>query len=277
MKNKIGIICDSTSYLPEEYRNENDIYIVDLNVIVDSESFVDNKEISNEEMFQMIDQGKKVGTSQPSPESFLNAMNIMSEKYEEIICFTMSSKLSGTFNSANIAKDMYEGSANIEVIDTKTSAMGIKACVDKVLSLKESSVGVVASKMNKFVSTSKTYLTIDDLQTLVNHGRMKASQAMVGNLLRIKPLLMLDEDGSIEVHKKIRTHKKLISYLSDLVVDSGTSKVYITYVGTKEYAVDLFNDIKKKASNVEIDLCNEIGPVLAVSLGRGGIGIYITE
>lgn len=277
MENKIGIICDSTSYCTNNFNKENDIYIVDLNVIVDGKSYVDGKEITNDEIFEFIDQGMKVGTSQPSPECFLNAMNEMSKKYDEIICFTMSSKLSGTFNSANIAKDMYEGSANIEVIDTKTSAMGIKACIDKVLSLKESSVASAASKMNAFVDASKTFLTIDDLQTLVSHGRMRMSQAMVGNLLRIKPLLTLDSEGSIEVHKKIRTQKKLIGYLSDLIVASGTSKVYITYVGKKENATELFNSIKEKASNIEVDLCSEIGPVLAVALGRGGIGVYITQ
>ncbi len=277
MSNKIGIICDSTSYFTNEFSKKHDIYIVDLSVIVDGKSYLDLKEINNEQLFEYMDAGKKVTTSQPTPESFLEAMNIMSEKYSKIICFTVSSGLSGTYNSAVLAKDMYEGSATIEVIDTLTSGMGIKACVDKLHSLANLSFDVVTTKLKNYVKSSTTFLTIDDLQTLVNHGRMKASQAMIGNLLKIKPLLTLDDEGKVQVFKRIRTHKKLLLEIAELSLDKSVEKIYVTYVGKKEYATQLINQIKDKMDSVEIELCKEVGPVLSVPLGKGGIGIYLLK
>lgn len=277
MGNKIGIICDSTSYFTNEFSEKHDIYIVDLNVIVDGESFVDLKEIDNAKLFEAMDQGKKVGTSQPTPESFLVAMNEMSKKYDEIICLTLSSGLSGTYNSAVLAKSMYEGNSTIEIIDTKTSGMGIKACVDKILSFGTIKVEEMAAKMKEYVKNSATYLSIDDLQTLVNHGRMKASQAMIGNILKIKPLLKLDAEGKVEVFKRIRTHKKLISSIAELAIENGVEKVYISYVGKKEYAVQVYESIKEKMSSMDIELCIEVGPVLAVPLGKGGLAVYLSK
>ncbi len=277
MKSKIGIICDSTSYFTNDYTEAHDIYIVDLSVIVDGKSYIDLKEITNKELFEYFDQGKKVGTSQPTPEKFLEAMNVMGEKYDKVVCFTLSSGLSGTFNSASLAKNLYEGDAQIEVIDTLTSGMGIKACVDKLLSFKNVSFDNVISKMSDYVKQSRTFLTIDDLQTLVNHGRMKASQAVVGNLLRIKPLLTLDEAGKVEVFKKIRTRKKLIGEITDQIIQAGVKKVYISYVGKKDYANEILESMKTKSKNVEIEICNEVGPVLSVPLGRGGLGIFLAK
>lgn len=277
MNNKVGIITDSTSYFTKEFNKDNDIYIVNLNVIVDGKSYVDLEEINNEQLFEYADAGKKISTSQPTPDAFLNAMNEMSKNYDEILCFTLSSGLSGTYNSANIAKDMYEGNAKIEVFDTKTSGMGIRACVDKVMELKEQSFDVLVGKMHNFIKSGVTYLTIDDLQTLVNHGRMKASQAMIGNMLRVKPLLTLDEEGKVTVFKKIRTHKKLIGAISNIVSDAGVKKVYVTYIGKKEYALDLFNCLKENIKSIDIVMCSEVGPVLSVPLGRGGLGVFFSK
>ncbi len=273
MKDKIGIICDSTSYFTKEFSKKHDIYIVDLSVIVDGNSFLDLKEINNQKLFSYMDQGKKVTTSQATPEGFLEAMNEVGKKYSKIICFTLSSGLSGTYNSAMIAKDMYEGEALIEVVDTLTSGMGIKALVDKMISLKETRLDVVANTMRVFAKNSKTFLTIDDLQTLVNHGRMKIGQAMIGNILKIKPLLTLNELGKVEVVKRVRTSKKLLLSISSMIDDS-VEKVYITYVGQKENALQLVEFVKNR---VEFELCNEIGPVLAVPLGRGGLGVYLLK
>ncbi len=277
MNESIGIICDSTSSFSKQYIDDNNIEIVHLNVLIEGKSFVDAKEIENEAVFNAMDEGKKVTTSQPSPEQFLTAMNEMSKKHSKIICFVMSSGLSGTYNSARIAKDMYEGTSEIEIIDTRTSAMGIRACVEEFLSTKNVQFQKRVQDLQTFISNSKTFLTIDDLQTLVNHGRMRASQAMIGNILKIKPLLTLDGEGKVEVFKKIRTHKKLLAYMKDLVEESKSSKIYLTYVGKKENAIEFSNLITDKLKGVEVVLCEEVGPVLAVSLGKGGIGIFLPK
>ncbi len=277
MKNKIGIICDSTAYLEDEYIKEHDISVVNLSVIIDDKSYEDTVDIDNELLFSLIDKKLSVTTSQPSPELFLSKFNEVSKKYSKIICLTVSSGLSGTFNSATLAKQMYEGDSEIEVIDTLTSGMGIRACIERVHEATETTFSTLTDNVKAFVKASTTFLTIDDLQTLVKTGRMKMTQALIGNALRVKPLLTLDEDGKVIVFDRIRTTKKLILKLASLINESNTDRVYVSYVGSKEFYENSIKLLKEKIGNVELIICNEVGPVLSTHLGRGGLGLFIRK
>ncbi|MFV0498733.1 MAG: DegV family protein [Bacilli bacterium] len=277
MNNRIGIISDSTSYLDETYVKKRNISIVNLTINVGNKSYEDIKEIDNKLLFKHIDNKKSVTTSQPSPEQFLRAFIEKSNEYDEIICFTISSGLSGSYNSACIAKDMYEGDAKIAVVDTLSSAMGIRACIEEIDKFCKMQFLEIVSKLKKFVKESSTYLTIDDLQTLVKTGRIKKTQAIIGNALKVKPLLSLDESGKIYIFEKVRTTKKLLIKLSNIINNSKTDKVYISYAGS----VELFNEkvvmLKEKIEKAELIVCNEIGPVLSTHLGKGGIGLFLSK
>ncbi len=272
--NKIGIVCDSTSYLDNEYIVDKDITIVNLSIIVDGEAYTDGVDIDNSKLFEYIDNGKSVTTSQPAPENFLDAFNKMGEKYSKIICFTLSSGLSGTYNSACIAKSLYEGNAEIEIVDTKTSGMGIRACIDEFLIIKDAVFASAVNKLRKIIDNSKTLLTIDDLQTLVKTGRMKKSQAIIGNIMVIKPLLELDENGKVQIFSKIRTQKILLYKICELAKEANAKKVYISFVGSKDVLSKTVDTMKDRLQGIELVPCGEIGPVLSLHLGRGGIGVF---
>lgn len=277
MKSEIGIICDSTAYLEDEYIKQHDINVVNLSVIIDGKSYEDMVDIDNNLLFSLMDKKLSVTTSQPAPEKFLSMYNEVSKKYKKIICLTVSSGLSGTFNSANLAKDMFEGDTEIEVIDTLTSGMGIRACIERIHEATETKFSTLTNNIKAFVKSSTTYLTIDDLQTLVKTGRMKMTQAVIGNALRVKPLLTLDEKGKVIVFDRIRTTKKLMLKLASLINESNTDRVYISYVGSKEFYESSIKLLKEKIGNVELVVCNEVGPVLSTHLGRGGLGLFIRK
>lgn len=277
MKNRVGIICDSTAYLEQDYVDKYDIHVVNLTVIIDGKSYEDIVDIDNKLLFELMDKKLAVTTSQPAPEEFLNAYKEVSKKYDKIICLTVSSGLSGTYNSASIARDMFEGDAEIEVVDTLTSGMGIRACIEEILDSKETVFSKLANYMQRFVKGSTTYLTIDDLQTLVKTGRMKMTQALIGNALKVKPLLKLNEKGSVMVYQKIRTTKKLALRLGELINEAGIEKVYVSYVGNKEAFDNTMKILKEKIGDVELIICSEVGPVLSTHLGRGGLGLFIKQ
>ncbi|MFV0424921.1 MAG: DegV family protein [Bacilli bacterium] len=277
MKNKIGIICDSTSYLDKEFIEIHDISIVNLSININGNSYRDMIDIDNTLLFKMMNDKMSLTTSQPSPEQFLNAYIEKSKTYDKIICLTISSGLSGTYNSANLAKSMYDGKAKIEVIDTLTSGMGIRACIEKVIESNEDVFSKVVGNVKTFVKASTTFLTIDDLQTLVKTGRMKVAQALIGNVLKVKPLLTLDKEGKIVVYDKVRTTKKLVGKLASIILESKADKVYIAYAGSKEVFDKNIEILKERVGNVELILCSEIGPVLSTHLGKGGLGLFFTK
>ncbi len=273
----IGIITVSSAYLSETKLKENNIGVVDLNIVYDDKS-VKETELLNNELFTLIDSGVLVKTSQPSPAQYLEVIESIAHLYDKIIIVVISKELSGAYNSALIASELYEGDLEISVIDSKTAALGTEYVIDEILEDVEKGVSFenILSSAREFTSKLKTFLVIDDLSILVQSGRLKISQLVIGNLLKIKPLLKLNS-GKIEIFKKIRTQKKVYDKIVELIyndnLENKVRKVYITYAIKKEYALSLKKSILEKISDVEVIICEPIGPVLSVHLGRGGIGV----
>lgn len=275
--NKIGIICDSTAYLSDEYINSNNVKVVKLTLTMGGKTYTDLVDIDNKLLFERINAGEKVTTSQPSPEEFLNAIIEKSEEFSKIICLTVSTGISGTYNSACIARDMYEGDAEVVVLDTRTAGMGIQGVIDTIIENAGKSFNEVVKLVESVISASKTYLTIDDLQTLVKTGRMKMHQALIGNVLRVKPLLVLDDEGKVAVFEKIRTQKRLVGRMCDLAKEFDASKVYISFIGNKDGFIEIVKFMKERLGKIELVECGEVGPVMAVHLGKGGLGVFLKK
>ena len=132
---KIGILTDSVSYLSDELLKRVDIRVCYLNVIIDGTSYKEIIEIDNETLFKKIKEGKKVTTTQPSPEEFFQVYNeFKNEGYTDVISILMSSKASGTYQSAVLASQMVEG-INFHFIDTLQGAVGEEIVVERVVEL----------------------------------------------------------------------------------------------------------------------------------------------
>ncbi len=277
---KIGIVSDSTFSLQDSIIKELDIKIVNLNIIVDQVVFTDGIDISCDDVFDAIDAKKKVTTSQPSPEAFSKAYDyFIDQGITDILCFTVSSGLSGTYSSANLANQIVDGKANIKVVDTKSSAMAGELLIVEVGELIKQGVDFekVCLLADELVEKTSTILTIDDLDVLFKSGRLTRAKTLIGSLMKVKIIMELDKAGKIFVAGKVRSTKKIFEFIVKRMEKKAHLKdllhIRISYISTKENAFKLKEQIEKRFTNAKIYICKEITPVLSVHLGKGGFGL----
>lgn len=277
---KIAVVTDSlTNLTKEDLERYPNVYYGYLNVIVNDKAYAEQKEINNEKLFGMIDEGATYSTSQPSPEEFVQLYTKLLQEYDHILGLFCTQNVSGTVNSARIASTMVEGAEDrITVIDTNTASIGVENVLVRVCQLLEA--GMKLEDVVKVVDFYKThgpmYLYVDDLNTLVRTGRLSKTAANIGNLFNIKPIIGLS-NGKLDVFDKVRTRKRVFKWIAEKlredVANKGKQIVRITHVN----AIDGANELKSLmeetcGEQVEVYVGNEIGPVMAIHFGRGGVG-----
>ncbi|SDC90780.1 EDD domain protein, DegV family [Terribacillus halophilus] len=276
---KIAIVTDSLTNLREEdLQRYPFIYYAHLNVIINDKSYVDLKEITNDQLFRFIDEGASYSSSLPSPESFVVLYEDLLTEYDVIISLHCTENVSGTVNSARIARDTIEDAGNrIIVIDTNTASIGTENIVLKVCQLMEQgeTIDEIMKAIEFYRSHSQLYLTINDLTTLVRTGRISKTASRIGNLLHIKPIVGL-ENAKLEVMGKVRTKKRLLKWMLEKlksdIEQSGKQIVRITHVNSIDLATELKDAMKTYGNKAEVFISNEISSVMAIHFGRGGVG-----
>ncbi|MBN8210703.1 DegV family protein [Bacillus sp. NTK071] len=274
----VAIVTDSTAYLPDDMLSEYDISMIPLNVVFGNESFLEEKEIGVDDFFEKIrSENELPKTSQPSIGSFIETYEKLAETHEEIIMITLSSGISGTFQSAFSAGGMVEG-VDVHVFDSEISCMvqGFYVLEAARMAQEGYSSGRILERLNEMKHQGMhAYFLVSDLSNLHRGGRLNAAQLVVGNLLQIKPVLTF-EDKQIVPYEKIRTRKKalnkILSLFDESAKDGAPIKATVIYANNKEEALLLKSELEAKYSNVEIIL-SYFGPVIATHLGEGSLGL----
>lgn len=280
---KIRIVTDSVSNLKKSDMDKYQIKMVYLNVNFGSESFVEKVEIDNKELFSRIDNGEVAKTSQPSPDKFLTIYDELRNECDVILSMHLTSGVSGTVQSAKIASEMYaqeagENDAKVVVIDTLNANISQESLIIEAAKMIEQGFEIeeIISELEYLRENTKLYLTIDDLNVLVNSGRVTKKQALIGNFIKIKPLLTL-VNGKLEIADKIRTNKRVVDRMVELLhmdyLKKGNLIVRITSINAHSIVADLESKIKKISKDIEVFISDEIGPVMATTFGRGGYGV----
>lgn len=270
---KIKIITDSTSYISKEYAEKENITIVPLNYVFGEENGKEGFPGEFDEYFEKLETTRLFPTtSQPSAGEFLDVFNMAFEDgYDEIIAILLSSKLSGTYNSAVLAKNILENK-KITIIDSQNAASNLKFLVeDAVEMVKE---GKLSEEIESYINTKKVemyvYLTTETLEYLSRGGRLSALQSTVGNLLNIKPIIEL-KNGELTLLEKLRGKNKAISAIIDKV-PTNVKRIGICHILNVEEAQKFKNILEEKFPEAEVSI-DELGPVIGSHLGPKGIGI----
>lgn len=270
---KIKIITDSTGYITKEYAEKENVTIVPLNYVFGEESGKEPFPGEFDEFYNKLKNTKLFpSTSQPAAGEFLDAFNkAFEEGYDEIIAIVLSSKLSGTYNSAVLAKNMLENKI-ITIIDSQMSAANLKFLVEDAVEMAKE--GKSSEEIQLHLDSKKlgmhVYLTTETLEYLSRGGRLSAVQATVGNLLNIKPIIEL-KDGELKLLEKLRGKNKALSAIVDKVPDN-VQKIGVCHVLDKDNAIKLKNILAEKFPQAIITI-DELGPVIGAHLGPKGIGI----
>ncbi len=271
MKDKILLVTDSTAYIPEKVINRYPfIKIVPLTVNFEDVSIEDN--VNNNEFFvEKIKSSKNLpSSSRPSPKLFIEVFKSALEKGQEVICVTISSKFSGTYESAAAAaKEL--GEDKISVIDSELSVAGLYYLVEQAA--EQVTLGLsrekIVDNINKKIDTIKIYLVPESLEYLKKGGRIGGAKAFLGTIMNIKPVLYL-HDGIIDAFDKVRTMKKAYQLIVK-EMPSYTKRVTVAHLMADEKAEKLKKLIEKEAPHVEVEII-ELGPVIGMHVGPGTIG-----
>jgi DegV family protein with EDD domain len=273
----IGIVTDSTAYMDRDYIERNDIKVVPLKVIMDDVSYREGIDISNDEFYKrMREEDIFPTTSQPSAGEFLEAYKEMSQRYDALISIHISSGISGTCESARSAASEI-GDYPIEVIDSRFTGVQLMMFVQELVKARDAGKGLeeLKSLTAGMIEGSVIMFCVDTLEYLHRGGRIGGAQALMGSMLRIKPLLYLD--GTIDALDKVRGSKKALDRLVELAVEkAGGKRVQVGLTHVRD--LDRLNDLKGKIiTALDCDpasiVANETGPVVGSHVGPGTVGV----
>lgn len=272
----IKIVTDSTSDIPKELIDLYNIDVVPLTVNFEDGSYLDKIEITTHEFYSKLKRCDKLPTtSQASPNLVYDVINKNLVEGHEVIGIFLSSKFSGTFNSAVAAKYMINNSAKVHLIDSKTACLG--TCLLVIEACKMVREGKKCKEILKRVEILKNNVTVfgklETLKYLEKGGRLTKGMAIAGTLLNIKPILKVF-DSKVEVVDKVRGKNKAVKWLEDKIdelnLDNNTIGIYHS---ENEDAIEKLSDyVNSKFENVTI-IKGEIGPVIGTHLGPGGVAI----
>lgn len=271
--NKIKIITDSTSYISKEYAEANHISIVPLNYTFDGET---EKEGFPGEFHEFFDKLSSTNlfptTSQPATGDFLLEFEkAFSQGYDEIIAILLSSKLSGTYNSAMLARDIL-GDERITIVDSNQAASNLRFLVeDAVEMVKDGKTSqYVVSHMESKKHSMAIYFTVDSLEFLRRGGRLTSFQSAVGSVLNIKPIIEL-KYGELILLEKVRGKTKALNGIIGKI-PADVEAISVSHILSEKEAQKIKAELEYRHPKASISI-DVLGPVIGCHLGAGGIGI----
>lgn len=277
----VKILADSACDLSEHHYNEFDIEMVPLTVHLNGEDFKDGIDLLPKTIYDAMREGKNAKTSQVSPQAFKAIFTSYAKTNQPLVYLAFSSELSGTYQTAKImeqeVKEEYPD-APIHVIDTKCASIGYGLVILHAAKLAKGGAPteeIIESAKNRALHMEHIF-TVDNLEYLYRGGRVSKTAAFVGTLLKIKPLLHV-EDGKLIPLEKIRGSKKVLNRMLEVMekrgIDLENQVIGICHGDDQERAEQLAAMIKEKfgAKDVVIEM---IGSVIGAHVGPGTIGLF---
>lgn len=259
------IVADSSCDLNEELKEKLNISLVRFNIDVDDKKFIDDENLDTMELIHaMKNSPNPVRTSCPSPGDFVEEYR----KYDNIFAITISSQLSGTYNSAVLAKEMIKDEdlkKFIHVFDSKSASVGetlIALKVKELIDNKLSNIDIV-EKVEKYIHEMKTFFVLESLDNLIKNGRITKTRAVIANVLNLKPIMGEDGEGNIRLVENVRGTKKAFKRLVEIIGETGENLeekiLAISHTNAEEKAESLKRDIKSRYNFKDIIVLKTAG------------------
>lgn len=272
------IVTDSTVYLPQEILTRYDIRVVPLKVLFGKHVYKDGIDLTNEEFYQMLAESPQLPTtSQPSAGEFEDVYAELAAQGHEIVSVHISGKLSGTVESARAAAKQLPD-AQIHIVDSLSTAFGLAVMV--IESAQAASEGYdsthIVRRLEQMARDLTMLFVVDTLEYLEKGGRIGTARALLGTLLKIKPVLKL-EDGLIVPVSSVRTKRKAIMFMLDQIGETiGDRRVHlaVAHAQVPEEMEELLDMVEERLDYSDIFI-SEIGPVIGTHTGPGVLGVAV--
>jgi len=274
----IKVVTDSTSDLPADVAESLGIEVVPLNVHFGSDVYKDRVNLMPDTFYDKLINGDVLPTtSQPSVGEFIDVYERLGSDADGIVSVHISEKLSGTMNSARLASQQANADCPIEVVDTFQVSMGVGICAMEAAEVANSggNMNQVILAARNAVTRSQCFFMLETLEFLQKGGRIGKAQALIGNLLKIRPMLMLQE-GEVHPLGRERTRRKGIAKLVDTVEElAPISGLAVMYSTALDEAQPLAQNISKFMIEGREPMMLQIGPVIGTYAGPDTLGIAL--
>lgn len=270
----IKIITDSSADLPEELIKKYDITIVPLTITIDGKDYLETIDLTPKDFFQKMQSTDELPkTSQPSPAVFAKAFSAFDEG-TDLLCLTISSGLSGTYQSACLGKEL--AGSNVVVFDTLAGSLshGLQIIKAAELANQGSSLEEILAELTAYRDNMNILVLLQTLENIVKGGRLSKFQGSVAKLLNIKVILDRVEGGKVEVLEKIRGTKKFQKRIFELIeerrTDFSKTTFGITHTGNIEEAELLKQELIQRFQPKEV-IVNYMGATMGTYAGKDGM------
>lgn len=276
---RVAVVTDSTADLPTDIAERLGIHVVPLNVRVNGQAYEDRVTITPTEFMERLTSSDDFpSTSQPSVGRFELEYQRLAEEYDQILSIHISSKLSGTYQSACMARDLLNLPADIRIIDSRTTTMGLGFVVKRAAELAQCGEEIDRIELEVLTELPRTHVMflVDTLEYLRRGGRIGRAAEVVGSILKLKPILRIEE-GIVVPHARTRTRARAITGLIELVGEiPRIESIALMYTAG---CADL-NEVRERLAPLAGDdgiLMTELSPVLSAHIGPNGMGVAVLE
>lgn len=272
---KIKIVTDSTADLSEELLREYHISVLPLSISIDGIVYRDRFDIQPDEFIEKMESAAELPkSSQPPLGAFIELYEELTADGSEVISIHLSSQLSGTYQTAVSASNMVDG--KITVIDSMYISKGLGFQVVRAALLAEEGMTAeaIVKDLENLRDRTSLYVTIDHFDNLIKGGRIGKGKALIGSLLKVKPIARL-EDGIYTPEKNVRSTSQLIRYLTGQFLSAVKGRtvqaIGIAHADALDLAHRLKDSLLEHIPGIDIDIAYTT-PIISVHTGKGAIG-----
>lgn len=280
---KIAVTTDSNSgILPDEFKHEG-VFVLPMPFLINGENYYENVNLSQGSFYELLNKDASVFTSQPSPAEMAEFWTKILKEYDEIVHIPMSSGLSQTCTSAALTAQDFEG--KVHVVDNKRISVTLKESVLNALTLRKQ--GKNALEIKEFLldtaSDASIYIAVDTMKYLKKGGRVTPAAAMIGSILKIKPVLQLQGAKldrfalakSISKAKEtmINAMKRDFSTRLSQLVANGEIGLSVAHTNNQTQAELFLKEIKATFPDVPIRFCDALSLSVSCHIGPGALAI----
>jgi DegV family protein with EDD domain len=273
----LKIVMDSAGDIPDEWRKEYDIVVIPVNIQFENKTFLQGVDLSNDDFYRLADStGIIPKTSQPTPQQFVELYKKIAQVSDTILSLHVTSKLSGTFNSAVMAAQELKNKLKVIPYDSGSgsAAMGFMCKEVRQLERAGATLQTILNRLDEIRKNVSIVLTLDTLEYARKSGRVKRLQAAIATLINIKPIVIL-KDGALDMKERVRTRQRAISRVVDIIherVGDHLVNVAVVHSQSIDAAKQLIEKVNETLHVNELIL-SELSIGVAANLGPGTVGV----
>jgi len=273
----IKIVMDSAGEIPDEWRSEYDVEVIPVNIQFQNKTYRQGVDLSNDDFYRLADSSGVIPkTSQPTPQQFVEVYKRIAQAGDIILSLHVTSKLSGTFNSAVLAARELKDKLKVIPFDSGSGSAALGFMCKEVRQLEQAgaTLQAILSRLEQIRKNINVVLTLDSLEYARRSGRVKALPAALAELIKIKPIIIL-RDGALDMKERVRTRQRALDRVLEIIherVDGRLVNVAVVHSQSIQAAKYLLEKVRETLQVNEVIL-SELSIGVAANLGPGTIGI----